>query len=165
MEGMANWGAYKVRYTDSFGTNWDHYRSTSNVELIEKKVQQQIEDMCMAGRFSRPFLFDGKIHMVPLRALTVDELAACPVFTDEGTTGRNVVFDKDGDIEKSSLMISRKSDLELRTGSSAPSTMRRTNTRKRRSSLLRTSTSSSGPAASSATVRERSIRKNTHFSA
>jgi hypothetical protein len=94
------------------GTNWDHYRSQSNVELIEKKVQQQIEDMCMAGRFSRPFLFDGKVHMVPLRALTVDELAACPVFTDEGTS-RNVIFERDGDIEKSTLKISRKSDLEL----------------------------------------------------
>lgn len=109
----ANWCAEYVTYTDTFGTAWTHFRSQSDVDLISKKVQQQVEDLCMAGRLSRPFLFDGQIHVVPLRALTDDELAACPVFTDEGSTGRNVIFDTDGDTEKSTLKISRKSDLEL----------------------------------------------------
>jgi hypothetical protein len=109
----ADWVETYIRYTDSFGTNWDHFRSISDVELISKKVQQQIEDLCMAGRLSRPFLFDGKIHIVPLRALTEDELDECPVFTDEGSTGRNVIFERDGDVEKSTLKISRKSDLDL----------------------------------------------------
>jgi hypothetical protein len=82
-----------VRFTDTFGTNWDHYRALSNVDLNGRKIQQQIDDICLAGRLSRPFIFNGKIHIMPLRALTTDELAACPVFTDEGDSP-NVVFDE-----------------------------------------------------------------------
>lgn len=104
----ATWAATNVQFTDPFGTNWNHTRAASNVELIERKVQQQIDDMCLAGRLSRPFLFNGKIHIEPLKALTSDELALAPVFTDTGDS-RNIIWD-DG---KSSLKISRKSDLDL----------------------------------------------------
>lgn len=87
----AAWVEESVRFTDIDGNQWDHIRGESNVELIGKKVQQQIEDMCMAGRLSRPFLFDGEIHIVPLRELTEEELDDCPVFTDEGND-RNIVW-------------------------------------------------------------------------
>lgn len=105
----AAWCETSVTFTDTFGTAWTHIRSDSYPELIGKKVQQQFEDICLAGNLSRPFMFDGKINILPLRALTVDELADCPVFTDEGDDGRNVIFE-DG---KSTLTISRKRDRDL----------------------------------------------------
>jgi len=106
----ADWCDQPVRYTDPFGTHWEHVRSESNVELIGRKVQQQVEDLCLAGRLSRPFIFNGEIHIVPLKALTSEELAACPIFTDEGFAP-NIVHDEDG---KSTLKVGeRKSVKEL----------------------------------------------------
>lgn len=110
----ATWGGEYVRFTDFDGNEFEHYRSKSDVDLQEKKVQEQIENMCLAGRFSRPFLFDGLIHIVPLRALTEDELGDCPVFTDEGDTGRNIVFEDEDDVERSTLRWSRQSDFDLK---------------------------------------------------
>lgn len=108
----ADWCAETVQFTDTFDTDWIHIRSDSNVELIEKKVQQQIEDMCVAGRLSRPFLFDGLIHIVPLRALTEDELADVFEFTDEGEN-RNIIWEGDPGDERSTLTVSRNSSLDL----------------------------------------------------
>lgn len=108
----ATWCDEYVRFTDTNGDYWDHQRSSSNVELRGKKVQQQIEDMCRAGRLSTPFLFDGKIHIVPLRALTTEELAACPIFTDTGED-RNICVTGEKGSEVSTLTISRNSDLNL----------------------------------------------------
>lgn len=105
----AEWCDQGVRFTDTFDTDWDHTRSESNPELIGKKVQQQVEDICMAGRLSRPFLFNGQIHIVPLRMMEEAELDEAPTFTDEGDDGRNIIWE-DG---KSTLTVSRKSDLEL----------------------------------------------------
>lgn len=105
----ADWCDDVVRFTDTFGTQWDHVRSDSYPELIGKKVQQQVEDLCMAGRLSRPFLFNGKIHIVPLKGFDVDGARDAPVFTDEGEDSRNIVWE-DG---KSTLTVSRKSDLDL----------------------------------------------------
>lgn len=105
----AEWGYRSVRFTTPEGAIYDHVRSRSDVELVGRTAQQQIEDMCLAGRFSRPFLFQGKLHIVPLRALTTEELAACPVFTDSGSN-RNIIVDADG---KSSLTRSQISDLDL----------------------------------------------------
>jgi hypothetical protein len=105
---LANWCDQYVRFNDDNGDSRNHQRTACNVELRGKKVQQQIEDMCRAGRFSRPFLFNGKVSIVPLRVQTTAELAAAPVFTDEGTSP-NIVFDRG----MSSLRISKKSDLDL----------------------------------------------------
>jgi hypothetical protein len=109
----AEWVEQFVRFIDPLGNIWDHQRGMSDVELIERKIQQQIEDMCLSGRLSRPFLFDGEIHILPLRALTDDELDACPEFTDEGESP-NIIQEeiKDG-VWKSTLKWSRKSDLDL----------------------------------------------------
>jgi hypothetical protein len=99
-----------VNFIDSDDNEFPHYRGVSNVDLQAKKVQQQIEDMCLAGELSRPFLFDGKIHVIPLRALTEEELDDCLVFSDEGTTEtRNIIWDGN----KSTLRHSRKSSLDL----------------------------------------------------
>lgn len=109
----AAWVEENVRYTDPLGNIWDHPRGMSDVELIERKVQQQIEDMCLAGRLSRPFLFDGEIHIMPLRALTSGELAACPEFTDEGNTARNIIWEGEGIDARSTLTFKRSSSFEL----------------------------------------------------
>ena len=109
----AAWCEETVRFTDSFGTDWDHIRSESHVELIGKKVQQQIEDLCMAGRLSRPFLFNNKIHIIPLRALTQEELDACPVFTDEGDTPNIAVRGEAGEQKTTLKILGRKSVKDL----------------------------------------------------
>lgn len=107
----AEWAAENVRFTDSDGTNWDHTRAASDVDLPGKKVQEQIDAFCKAGQLSRPFMFDGKWHIVPLRALTQAELDACPTFTDTGDSGRNILWNWKGD--KSTLRYSRKSGIDL----------------------------------------------------
>jgi hypothetical protein len=108
----ANWCDQYVRFTDPNGDIYDHQRATGNVELRGKKVQQQIEDFCRAHRLSRPFLFDGKIHIIPLRALTSEELADAPVFTTEGTD-RNICVEGNPGEELTTLRVSRRSDLDL----------------------------------------------------
>lgn len=109
----ADWADDNVRYTDFEGTTWDHVRAQSHVELIGRKVQQQVEDLCIAGRLSLPFIFDGKIHIVPLKALTSDELAAAPLFTDEGDWP-NIVFEPgDDDVLRSTLRRQRTSKVDL----------------------------------------------------
>lgn len=103
----ADWCEEFVRYTDPFDTDWDHVRSDSHVELIGRKVQQQIDDMCIAGRLSKPFMFQGKIHIVPLRKLTSGELADCPVFTDEGDSP-NIIWEGEPGDETSTLKITKR---------------------------------------------------------
>jgi hypothetical protein len=109
----ACWCANVVRFTDDNGDTWDHIRALSHVEFRGRKVQQQVEDLCLAGRLSRPFLFNGKIHVVPLRALTLAELAAAPVFTDEGNSPNIIADEIEHNVFKSTLVISRTSDLDL----------------------------------------------------
>lgn len=108
----AAWCDEYVRFTDTTADYWDHQRSTSNVELRGKKVQQQIEDLCRSHRLSRPFLFDGKIHIVPLRKLTDEELEAAPVFTTTGEN-RNICVEQRDGAEVPTLRVSRHSDLDL----------------------------------------------------
>lgn len=108
----ATWADEWVEFTDFSGQTWVHKRSESHVELIERKAQQQIEEMCLAGRLSRPFIFNGKIHIVPLRPATSDELNNAIVFTDEGED-RNILWEEANGSMRSTLRYSRKSDLDL----------------------------------------------------
>jgi hypothetical protein len=108
----ATWADEFVTFVDINGDSWTHQRTASNVELRGKKVQQQIEDMCRAGRLSRPFLFNGKIHIVPLRRHTLEEREAAPVFTDEGDAP-NIVFEEDNGVERSTLRPGRRSSYDL----------------------------------------------------
>jgi len=108
----ASWCDDFVTFTDIKGDVWNHQRATSHVELRGKKVQQQIEDMCRAGRLSLPFMFNGQIHIVPLRRHTLAERNAAPVFTDEGDA-RNIVFEKKDGVLRSTLRPGRKSSYDL----------------------------------------------------
>lgn len=105
----ANWANNLVNFVEpETDEDLQHIRSASNVELQERPTQQQIEDMCWAGRFSRPFLFEGKLHIIPLRALDLEELADAPVFTDSGDD-RNIIWEEN----KTTLRRSQKSDEDL----------------------------------------------------
>jgi hypothetical protein len=108
----AEWADQSVIFTDPDGNEWLHRRAMSDIDLAGKKLQQQIDDMCRSGRLSRPFLFDGKIHIVPLRALTEQELLACPTFTDEGDDP-NVLWEGGEDESRSTLRVSRQSAIDL----------------------------------------------------
>lgn len=103
----AEWCEQMVRYTDPFDTDWDHIRSDSHPELIGRKVQQQIDDMCIAGRLSKPYLFNGQIHLTPLKALDAGELAAAPVFTDTGDSP-NIIWEGEGDEAMTTLRITKR---------------------------------------------------------
>lgn len=105
----ATWSSVVCRFTDPFGNTYDYARSNSNVELTGRSGASQIEDMCLAGRLTRPFLFQNKVHIEPIRALTEEELEDCDVFTDTGA-GRNIIVDDSG---LSTLRHWRKSDNDL----------------------------------------------------
>lgn len=109
----ANWAGTLVSFIEpENGEDLTHIRSNSKVELVERTTQQQIEDMCWAGRFSRPYLFQGKLCIQPLRQLLYEELMACQLFTDTGDGsdgGRNIIWE-DG---KTTLRKSQKSDEDI----------------------------------------------------
>lgn len=109
----ACWCSNLVQFVDDNGDAYNHVRARSDIELRGRKVQQQIEDICMAGRLSRPFVFNGKIHIAPLREMTSAELAAAPVFTDTGSS-RNIIQEEiEPGVFKTTLRRSRISDLDL----------------------------------------------------
>lgn len=105
-----------VEFTDDESSVWGYYRGESNVELLERTTQQQIEDMCWAGRLSKPFLFNGEIHIIPLKPLTQTELDDAPVFTDTGVNRNIIVQEKSingASAEVSTLKRSKLSDEDL----------------------------------------------------
>ena len=100
----AAWCDEYVTLTDANGDTFSGVRSTFNAEVTARAIQQQVKDICTAGRLGIPFEFEGKDVIVPLRAEDVDD-PAIPVFTDEGPN-RNIIYDG----SKSSLSWSVISD-------------------------------------------------------
>jgi hypothetical protein len=86
---LGGWADETVKSLDENNSEVDITRSTFNAELTERSAQQQITDICLAGRFTLPFHFNGKIRVLPLKE--EPDLDAVPVFTDQGSTGRNIV--------------------------------------------------------------------------
>lgn len=108
----ADWCDVPVQFIHRVGDgefNYNHTRSTSNVELVGRSAQTQIEDMCKYGRLSRPFWFQNQMHLEPIRPATDDELLAAPVFTDKNVATRNIIIENG----KSSLTRTTKSDLDI----------------------------------------------------
>ena len=103
----AEWCDELVTLTDVNGNTFSGVRSTFNAEVTARAIQQQVKDICTAGRIGIPFEFEGKDVIVPLRAEDVDDLDI-PSFTDEGTN-RNIIYDG----VKSSLSWSVISDESL----------------------------------------------------
>jgi hypothetical protein len=87
----AAWCDEYVTLTDSNGNTFSGVRSTFNAEVTARAIQQQVKDICTAGRLGIPFEFDGKDVVVPLKAEDVDD-PNIPTFTDEGSN-RNIIYD------------------------------------------------------------------------
>jgi hypothetical protein len=99
------WCDEQTSMHDPNGNLFTGTRSTFNAELNGRATQQQITDLCVAGRIGLPFEFQGKEMFVPLREESLEDV---PTFTDEGPD-RNIVYDK----ARSSLQWSQISDSEL----------------------------------------------------
>lgn len=87
----AAWCDEYVTLTDGNGNTFSGVRSTFNAEVTPRAIQQQVKDICTAGRLGLPFEFEGKDVLVPLKAEDLED-PAIPAFTDEGTS-RNIVYD------------------------------------------------------------------------
>lgn len=108
---LAAWAGNIVVFTDPLtGESLQHIRSMCDLDLQERTTQQQVEDVCWAGRFSRPFLFEGKLHVIPLRAYSQIELDAAPYFTDSDEFGTPNIIWEDG---KTTVRRSQISDEDL----------------------------------------------------
>jgi len=102
---VADWCDEVVAMNDPNGNTFGGVRSTLNVELTARPTQQQIKDVCTAGRIGLPFEWNSKDVFVPLRT---ESLVGVPEFTDEGAN-RNIVYDG----VNSTLEWSQVSDAEL----------------------------------------------------
>lgn len=89
----ADWCDDSVIFQDSLGNYFNSTRSTFNAELNARATQQQISDICVAGRIAVPFDFNGKKVMYPLRRETIDD--SIPLLTDIGQDA-NICVDSNG---------------------------------------------------------------------
>jgi hypothetical protein len=109
---LSAWFAENISYKDPDGVTYTGPRSTFNAELIDRTAQQQVNDICLAGRCTVPFPYEGRLRVFPLKKLSPDELAAAQVFTDyDSGFERNIVRDEQA--SKSSLTRSMISDRDL----------------------------------------------------
>jgi hypothetical protein len=102
------WCNETVAMHDANGNLFTGLRSTCNVELNGRAIQQQLTDLCVAGRIGLPFEFQGKEVFTPLKKEDLSDPDSIPTFTDEGPD-RNIVFDG----AKSTLTYSYTSDADL----------------------------------------------------
>lgn len=82
---LATWAQGIVSFTDADGTVYTGPRTTFNAELIDRTVQQQVNDICLAGRFSLPYVDHGKLRIKPLSA--APELLLPAQFTEKAFLG------------------------------------------------------------------------------
>jgi hypothetical protein len=82
---LALWASQIVAQKDKDGNQITGPRTRFNAELIDRTAQQQINDLCSAGRFGLPFPHRGLLRVLPLRR--ADELFSPTVFTDKAFWG------------------------------------------------------------------------------
>jgi hypothetical protein len=108
---LDEWFKNYLSFTDKqTGAVYTGYRSDFKAELIDRTAQQQINDICLAGRCTVPFPYQGKLRVFPLKKLSAEELAAAQVFSDYGDA-RNII--RDETTGKSSLTRTSLSDADL----------------------------------------------------
>jgi hypothetical protein len=74
---LSRWGLQTVAFTDVDGTVYQGPRTSFNAELIDRSTQQQINDICSAGRYCLPYADAGKLRIKPLgRAMELFSPAA-----------------------------------------------------------------------------------------
>src|ERR1043165_6522183 len=103
----AAWCDELVAMHDPNGNLFTGTRSTCNVELTGRATQQQISDLCTAGRIGIPFEFQGRDVFVPIKKEDTSD-PTIPALTDEGAD-RNIIRDRN----LSTLSWSQVSDAEL----------------------------------------------------
>ena len=103
---LAGWTQETVKSRNEADEVVDIQRSTFNAELVEQTTQQQITNICLPGRFTLPFFYNGKLRILPLK---IESLTGVPTFTDQGTTGRNIIYNGN----ESTLTWWQKSDSEI----------------------------------------------------
>lgn len=109
---LAAWHAQTITYKDKDGNAYTGPRSSFNAELTDRNAQQQINDICLAGRMTVPFPYQGKLRVFPYTKVSQEELDAAQVFTDyDSGFPRNIVRDEVSNL--SSLRKSAISDREL----------------------------------------------------
>lgn len=75
-----------VGYSDANGNHFTGTRSTFNAIVEARKTQDVIRDICLFGRFTVPFSFEGRKRILLLK----DEIIAdVPTFRDSGS-GQNI---------------------------------------------------------------------------
>jgi hypothetical protein len=79
------WAHQIVSFTDADGTHYTSQRTQFHAELIDRTAQQQVNDMCLAGRFCLPYVDQGKLRIKPLAAFP--ELFTPTQFTDKAFLG------------------------------------------------------------------------------
>lgn len=93
---VADWTLNTVSFSelneDGDTEDFEGRRSTCDVILEGRPSHEQIEDLCMAGGFSMPFLHDGQFHLAAFRKATSDELTNARVFSEKGTTP-NIIWE------------------------------------------------------------------------
>ena len=104
---LANWSDEIVTYRTADGEVHTSKRSSLNVELLGRPTNDQIADVCLFGRYTKPFRHNGYTRVLPLRKEVIDD--SILVFTDQGRDA-NIVPCPDGD---SQLFYSYKSDADL----------------------------------------------------
>jgi hypothetical protein len=82
---LATWFREVVAQKDKDGKDTTGPRSQFNAELIDRTAQQQITDLCLAGRIGLPFPDRGLLRVLPLRRAT--ELFSPGVFIDKAFWG------------------------------------------------------------------------------
>lgn len=105
---LSQWGLESVKSTDENGNPVTIQRTDFNAELIDRSAQQQINDICLSGRFGLPFADNGFIRAVPLKK--VADLSSVPFFTDVRGPDANICVDGNG---KSTLTRTILPDSEL----------------------------------------------------
>ena len=108
---LAAWCDEVVAYSTPQNELFTSIRSTFNAELTERTAQQQIRDICLAGRFGLPFQQAGKMRVVPLRK--EEDLENVPTFSEEGTSRQIVKIKQNDGSFKSTLTYTQKSDAEV----------------------------------------------------
>jgi hypothetical protein len=103
---LAAWSDETAYSVDESNSPVSITRTTFNADLSERTAQQQINDICLAGRYTLPFQFNGKLRVLPLKN---EVTSGVPSFTDEGTSGRNIVFENG----RTTLRLSQKPDSEV----------------------------------------------------
>ena len=103
---LAAWDAESAKYLTADGAAHTTKRSDFNAELNGRPASQQFSDVCLFGRYGRPFRHNGKVRVVPLRREVLDE--SIPVFTDQGPDA-NIVITEEG----SQLFWSKIDEAEL----------------------------------------------------